>query len=282
MRQTGILMMDAVIRLMEQGVSEDMAKPAFRDDAASGAVHGVTEQTEMFDVFAPGLEICRNQRRREVEPEKIFPNAKKSDRRHDGGPHYDSQGQLYPNSSSHLPASNQRVPMDENAEKDHRRIKQAEGKFEESGEATGPTRRLGQDKGPEFRVFFRGQMHVMHLVHHPIETERDETKNSDEDSVEFVQPAALPQQTVGGLVKSDEQPVHEMRREQGKRHAEPEPTHPNGCPNRDLGQGEREHESLERDAAHTVLVAQLRNRFGGGREVDHVQLVTAAVRLSGV
>ena len=46
MRQSGILMMDAVIWFVEQRVSEKTTEPAFRHDAARRAVHCVSGQPE--------------------------------------------------------------------------------------------------------------------------------------------------------------------------------------------------------------------------------------------
>ena len=104
-RQSCILMMHAVIGFVQQSVSKHTAKPAFRHDAASRAVHSVTGKPDMLDVFAPVLEICRNQRRNQIQPKKIFPNAPKSDGSDNGRPHRDCQGQLRPNSSSYLSTS---------------------------------------------------------------------------------------------------------------------------------------------------------------------------------
>src|SRR3954465_10957626 len=120
-------MMHAMIGLVQQGVGKDAAEAVSRDDAASRAVYGVTEQTEMFDVLAPGLEICRNQGRGQVNPEKIFPHVPKSDRCHNNLPPGHREGQLHPSSPSHLPASDLGVRVDENAEENERRIKKAEG-----------------------------------------------------------------------------------------------------------------------------------------------------------
>src|SRR2546421_855909 len=189
----------------------------------------------MLDVFAPALEIRRNHRRHEVKPEKIFPDPQKRDRRVNGRPDYNCHGQLEPDSPSHFPAPDDRVWAEENAQEDERRIKQTDRKLEKSSEETGPTGRVGADERPEFRISLGGKMHVMGLVHDPVETERQKTKNADEDAIEFVQSPALSQETVGSLVKSDQQSVHEMRRDQDKRHGEPEPSRENCPPDGGLG-----------------------------------------------
>ena len=61
--------------LLNALILQSMTEPAFRHDATSGAVHGVPGQSHMFDVFAPALEIRRNQRGHQVQPKEIFPNT---------------------------------------------------------------------------------------------------------------------------------------------------------------------------------------------------------------
>src|SRR2546423_6554007 len=228
-------MVHAVIRFVEQGVSKEMTEPTLRHDTASRAVHGITCQPEVFDILAPALEICRNHRRHQVKPEKIFPDPKKRDRRVNGRPDYNCHGQLEPDSPSHFPTPDYRVWAEENAQEDERRINQTDRKLEKSSQEAGPTGRVGADERPEFRISLGRKMHVMRLVHDPVETEREQTKNADKHAVEFVQSPALSQETVGSLVKSDQQSVHEMRCHQDKRHGEPEPSRPNCRPDGGLG-----------------------------------------------
>src|SRR4026209_955101 len=124
-------------------------------------------------------------------------------------------------------------------------------------------------------------MHVVHLMYHPIQAERQETKYAEDNTIEFIQTTTLSQQTVRGLVKSNQQPMHEMSGDQNERQRQPKPSTPHHSPECDLGESEREHKRLECDAVHVVLFVQLGNTFGGCRCVCHFQLVRAAVRLSG-
>ena len=126
MRQRGIFVMHAMIRFVQERVSEEMTEPASRHDAASGAVHRVSGEPEMFDVLPPVLEIGRDHRRDEVKPEPIFPDAKGRDRRENRRPDHERQNKLQPDSSSHFPAADQRPGMEENAEENERRIEQAD------------------------------------------------------------------------------------------------------------------------------------------------------------
>src|SRR5947207_16000009 len=102
----------------------------------------------------------------------------------------------------------------------------------------------------------------MHLMHHPIQTERQETKYAEDYTIEFIQTTALSQQTMRRLVKPNQQPVHEMGGDQDKRQRQPKPTTPDHPPARDFRESEREHNAMECDAAHVMLVVQLGKAFG--------------------
>jgi len=161
----------------------------------------------------------------------------------------------------------------ENAQEDKRRIEQADGKFEKGSQAAGPAGPLGEDEWPKLCISFGCKMHVMHLVHDPVEAEREETEHTDDDAIEFIQAATLAEETVGGLVKSDQHSVHQMRRDQDKWYGKPDPPHPDRGPERSFGQAERDHERLKGDATHIVLLVQIGNAFGSGRDVYHFSLL---------
>src|SRR5882762_4611391 len=108
----------------------------------------------------------------------------------------------------------------------------------------------------------------MHLMHHPIQAERQETKYAEDHTIEFIQTTALSQQTMRGLVKANQQSVHEMGGHQHERQRQPKPASPDHPPERDFGESEREHKGLECDAAHVTLFLPF-------------QFVRTAVRLSG-
>src|SRR5437762_7478864 len=109
-------------------------------------------------------------------------------------------------------------------------------------------------------------MHVMHLMHHPIQAERQETKYAEDYTIEFIQTTALSQQTMRGLVKANQKPVHEMGGDQNERQRQPNPSTPHQRPECDFYDSEREHKALERDAVHVVLFVQLGNAFGSCRD----------------
>src|SRR5678816_93647 len=78
-RQAGLLVMNSVIRLVQQRESDKPAQPALRHDAPGAAVYRVAGHSDMFDVFAPALEICREPGRREIHPQEIFPHVESRD-----------------------------------------------------------------------------------------------------------------------------------------------------------------------------------------------------------
>src|SRR6266513_4607068 len=116
-------------------------------------------------------------------------------------------------------------------------------------------------------------MHVMHLMHHPIQAERQETKYAEDYTIEFIQTTALSQQTVRGLVKANKQSVHEIGGDQDERQGQPKPSTPHHSPERDFCDTEREHKGLECDAAHVVLSMHLGNACRGCRYVCHFSLL---------
>src|SRR6516165_12463150 len=105
-------------------------------------------------------------------------------------------------------------------------------------------------------------MYVMHLMHHPIEAERQETKYAEDYTIEFIQTTALSQQTMRGFVKANEQSVHEMGGDEDERQRQPKPATPHRSPERDFGESERDHQGLECDAVRVVLFVQLGNALG--------------------
>src|SRR6476619_1757254 len=115
-------------------------------------------------------------------------------------------------------------------------------------------------------------MHVMHLMHHSIQAERQETEYAEDYTIEFIQTTAPSQQTVRRLVKAHYQPMHEMGDDHDQRQRQPNPSTPHHSPECDFCDSEREHEGLKRDAAHVVLFVQLGNAFDGCHYVCHFSL----------
>src|SRR6476469_2458216 len=110
---------------------------------------------------------------------------------------------------------------------------------------------------------------MMQLMHYPIQAERQETKYDEDHTVEFIQTTTLSQQTMRGLVKANQQPVHEMGGHQHERQRQPKPATPDHPPDRDFGESEREHKGLECDAAHVMLFVQLGNALASCRYFCH-------------
>src|SRR4051812_38014243 len=102
MRQGSVVVMNAVIRLIEQSVRKHPSKPASRHNRAGGTVHGIAHQTDVFDVLAPGLEISRDECWEQKHPEKILPYVKPREGGKDDSPAHRSYRQLPPYSSSYF------------------------------------------------------------------------------------------------------------------------------------------------------------------------------------
>ena len=79
MRQTGTLMMNSVKGFVEQRESDQPPHPAIGDDAASRAIYRIARHPDVLDVLAPVLQISRQDRRREIHPNEISPEAEYCD-----------------------------------------------------------------------------------------------------------------------------------------------------------------------------------------------------------
>ena len=60
-------------------------------------------------------------------------------------------------------------------------------------------------------------MHMVRLVHYPVQAERQKAKHPDDHAVEFIQSTALSQQTVGSFMKTNQHSMHEMGRDEDER-----------------------------------------------------------------
>src|SRR5207253_10563360 len=104
-----------------------------------------------------------------------------------------------------------------NAEKYEGRIEQAQRELNKGGQPSRPTWHIRSDKRPELGISFGGKMHMVRLVHYPIQAERQKAKHAQDHAVEFIQSPALSQQAVGSLVKTDQHSMHQMRRDEDER-----------------------------------------------------------------
>ena len=105
---------------------------------------------------------------------------------------------------------------------------------------------------------------------------------AEEDAIEFVEPPVPPEQAVRGLVKTHRTAVHEMTRDQYKRHREP-----GRCAalqnrsQRDLGAEKKSDHDLKRRAAHPVRLVKSGCRLRCLRGVHRSAVISAEVRISG-
>ena len=116
MRQPGVLMMHAVIRLVKQGERQESAEPALRHNAPRGAVHRAASEPDVLDVFTPALQVRGQNGRHQIHPQKISPCVPICDRGYDPEPQDDHQAKLSPNSPTHLLLANRRTGPQESAQ----------------------------------------------------------------------------------------------------------------------------------------------------------------------
>ena len=76
-------MMNAMKRLVQERESHQPPHPTVGDDAASRAIYRVARHPDVLDVLAPVLQISRQDRRREIHPNEISPEAECCDRPED-------------------------------------------------------------------------------------------------------------------------------------------------------------------------------------------------------
>ena len=72
-------MMNSMKRFVKQRESNQPPQPAFRDDAPSYAIYRVARHPDVLNVLAPVLQISRQDRRREIHPNEISPEAEYCD-----------------------------------------------------------------------------------------------------------------------------------------------------------------------------------------------------------
>ena len=68
-------MMNSMKRFVKERERNQPSHPAIRDDAASRAIYRVARHPDVLDVLAPVLQISRQNRRREIHPNEISPEA---------------------------------------------------------------------------------------------------------------------------------------------------------------------------------------------------------------
>ncbi len=76
MWQSDVKMVQPVVWLVQQGERYQPTLPAECDDAAGGAVDRIACEADVFDVFAPALEISRDERGHQIHPQEIGPELR--------------------------------------------------------------------------------------------------------------------------------------------------------------------------------------------------------------
>src|SRR5258707_2159255 len=118
----------------------------------------------MLDVFAPVLQISRQDCRYEIQPKKIFPQAECCGCPQDQSPRYNRQRQFRPNALANTFASDRRRRRKEGSQENKWGIKQSEIQLKKCGQAPFPARRGCFGEWPEFVVTLRRKMGMMWLM----------------------------------------------------------------------------------------------------------------------
>jgi len=281
MRQSGALVMHAVIRLVEQAKSQQPAGPTLGDNAAGRTFHGAASQADMFDVFAQTLQVRGEIRGYKIHPQEIFPDLKPRDHHQNKNPDKTDQRQLSPNPPPHLFAPNWRTCPKEAPQEYERREKQTCAQLKDGGENSFPARRSGNHEWPEFFIPFCSQIGVMGLMGSPIQAETHETKDPQDNSVYLVQALVRSEMPVGRLVKSYQQPVHEMAAEQHQEDRQPIRTLVQCPPERDLGEEKYDRQDTEGAAAQPMRLIGFDQILRIDCPVHYGQVIRLAVRFSG-
>jgi hypothetical protein len=280
-RQSGALVMHAVIRLVKQAKSQQPAGPALGDNAAGRAFHSAAGQPDVFDIFAQTLEIRGEIRRYEIHPQEIFPDVEPRDRHQNENPDKTDQRELSPNPAPHLFAPNRRTCPKKAPQEYERREKQTCAQLKDGGENSLPARRSGNHEWPEFFIPFCGQIGVMGLMGSSIQAETHETKDSQDNSIYLIQALIRPQMAVGRLVKSYQQPMHEMAAEQHQEDREPVRTLVQSPPERELCEEKYDRQDAEGPTAQPMRLFRFDEIFRIYCSVHYTQGIMTAVRLSG-
>ena len=88
-RKAGTLMMNAVKWFVKERESNQSPHPTLCDDAPGCAIYRVARHSDVLDVFAPVLQVGRQDCRHEIQPKKIFPQAECCGCPQDQSPRYD-------------------------------------------------------------------------------------------------------------------------------------------------------------------------------------------------
>ena len=222
MRQTGTLMMNSVKWFVKERESNQPPQPAFRDDAPSCAIYRVARHPNVLDVFAPTLQISRQDCRREIHPEEIFPQAECCDRPENKRPGHNCQRQFRPNALANALASDRRRRTKEGSQENKRRINQSEIQLEKCGQTSLPPWHGRLREWPKFVISLRREISMMGLMNDAIEAETHQTQRADHDSIELIEAAIFSEKPVRGLVQTDEHAVHQMAGNKHERHRQPD------------------------------------------------------------
>ena len=257
-------MMNAVKWFVKERESNQSPQPAFRDDAPSCAIYRVARHSNVLDVFAPTLQISRQDCRREIHPEEIFPQAECCDRPENKRPGHNCQRQFRPNAPANTLASDRRRRTKEGSQENKRRINQSEIQLEKCGQTSLPPWHGRLREWPKFVISLRREISMMGLMDDAIEAETHQTQRADHDSIELIEAAIFSEKPVRGLVQTDEHAVHQMAGNKHERHRQPDQSAVHRYSEHHFSESQTENKKLKRPAQYPVRLMHLAEIFVDG------------------
>src|SRR4029077_6801479 len=220
--------------------------------------------SNVLDVFAPTLQISRQDCRREIHPDEVFPQAECCDHPKNKRPGRNDQRQFRPNAAAHTLASDRRRRTKESSQENKRRIKESEIQLEKCGQTSLPPWHGRLREWPKFVISLRREIRMMRLMNDAIETEAHQTQGADQDAVKLIEAAIFSEKPVGGLVQTDEHAVHQMACNKHERHRQPDQSAVHRYNEHDFSESQTENKKLKRPAQYPVRLMHLAEIFVDG------------------
>jgi hypothetical protein len=256
MGESGMLMMNPMERLVKQTESHELAEPSMSHDASCGTVDGRTRESDVFDIFSQALHVSGQPGWRQIQPKQIFPQTPPGDRCEDGRPQDEGQRKLKPDAPAEVFSADARSVPEERTQKKKWSMDESETKLENDRENSGSTRDSWKDEGPKLFVTLGGQVRMVRLMDDTVEAKACEAKGSNQGSVDFIEEPFLAQKAMGGLVQSDQSPVHEVARKKHQRDRQPVKAVVHSDAEGDLGNIENAHYHRESGLAHPMRLVR--------------------------
>src|SRR4051794_148679 len=178
MRQAGAQVVHGMKRLVQQREGKQAAGPSFGHNAASGALGGVPAQAHMLYIFAPALEIPRNDGRSEEDPCEIGPDMEPGDRTVKQAIKDGNERKLHPDPAAYLLILDEGVLAEKHSRKQNWREEKPRIQLDKGYKTPEPPGRVNLHEGPELFIASCRQVGMVRLVGDAIEREAHEAQGA--------------------------------------------------------------------------------------------------------